>query len=127
MPAPARSNFTKTVAQVVHALASVYAVSVAVLVVLVWAGAGPFLGYSQGWQMAINTTTTIVTFLMTFFILHAQGQTEAALHAKLDEVLRAIPDADDQDLAESERPDVDTQAAIQAAKARHASRAPTDR
>ena len=65
----------------------------AVLSVVVWALTGPFTGYSEMWQLTINTGTTIVTFLMVFLIQNTQNRDTAALHLKLDEIIRANKDA----------------------------------
>jgi len=65
----------------------------AVLSVLLWALAGPFLHYSQGWQLVINTATTILTFLMVFLLQNTQNHDTRAIHVKLDELLRAIAEA----------------------------------
>src|SRR5262249_24291554 len=56
-----------------------------VLVVLVWAATGPLFGYSDTWQLAVNTGTTVVTFLMVFLIQNAQNRDAKAFHLKLDE------------------------------------------
>ena len=57
--------------------------------VVVWALSGPLFGFSDTWQLVINTTTTIVTFLMVFLIQNTQNRDNAALQAKLDELIRA--------------------------------------
>ena len=57
--------------------------------VLVWAVCGPVFEYSEGWQLTINTGTTIVTFLMVFLIQSTQNRDNAALHAKLDELIKS--------------------------------------
>jgi low affinity Fe/Cu permease len=62
----------------------------AVAVVILWAASGPFFGFSDTWQLVINTSTTIVTFLMVFVIQNSQNRDGAAMQAKLDELLRAI-------------------------------------
>jgi low affinity Fe/Cu permease len=59
----------------------------AVALVLVWAGYGPFFGYSETWQLVINTSTTIITFLMVFVLQNSQNRDGKALQAKLDEVI----------------------------------------
>jgi len=59
------------------------------LAVIVWALTGPVFGYSDTWQLVINTGTTIVTFLMVFLIQNTQNRDNAALQAKLDELIRA--------------------------------------
>ena len=58
-------------------------------VVVVWAATGPLFGYSDTWQLVINTGTTIVTFLMVFLIQNTQNRDNAAVQAKLDELIRA--------------------------------------
>ena len=60
-----------------------------VAAVLVWAAAGPFFGFSETWQLVINTGTTIVTFLMVFLIQNTQNRDGAALQTKLDELIRS--------------------------------------
>ena len=65
----------------------------AVAIVIVWAVSGPFFGYSDTWQLVINTGTTIITFLMVFLIQNTQNRDTAALQLKLDEIIRALEDA----------------------------------
>jgi low affinity Fe/Cu permease len=67
---------------------------VALLIVLVWAISGPFFGFSNTWQLVINTGTTVVTFLMVFLIQNTQNRDAKAVHLKLDELIRAIAEAD---------------------------------
>jgi low affinity Fe/Cu permease len=59
------------------------------LLVVVWAATGPMFQYSDTWQLVINTSTTIVTFLMVFLIQNTQNRDGAAIQAKLDEIIRA--------------------------------------
>ena len=59
-----------------------------ILFVLVWAATGPAFGFSDTWQLVINTSTTIITFLMVFLIQNTQNRDNAALQAKLDELIR---------------------------------------
>ncbi|MFW6074242.1 MAG: low affinity iron permease family protein [Chloroflexota bacterium] len=63
--------------------------SIAILIILVWAGSGPFFGFSNTWQLIINTITTTVTFLMVFLIQHTQERDATAIQLKLDELIRA--------------------------------------
>ncbi len=70
-----------------------------------WAISGPFFGYSDTWQLAINTGTTIITFLMVFLIQNTQSREGAALQAKLDELIRATHDAHNKLVALEKRPD----------------------
>ncbi|WP_342641863.1 low affinity iron permease family protein [Rhodoligotrophos ferricapiens] len=59
------------------------------LVIILWAVTGPLMGFSDTWQLIINTSTTIVTFLMVFLIQNTQNRDGAAIQAKLDEIIRA--------------------------------------
>jgi low affinity Fe/Cu permease len=59
----------------------------AVVLVLVWAITGPFFNYSETWQLVINTSTTIITFLMVFVLQNSQNRDGKALQAKLDELI----------------------------------------
>lgn len=74
-------------------LGSAWAFVVAVLVIVVWGATGPTFHYSDTWQLIINTSTTIVTFLMVFIIQNTQNRDAKAVHLKLDEVIRAIKGA----------------------------------
>ena len=60
----------------------------AVAVIVIWACSGPLFGWSDTWQLVINTGTTIVTFLMVFVIQSTQSRDTRALHLKLDELIR---------------------------------------
>ncbi|EIM29649.1 low affinity iron permease family protein [Microvirga lotononidis] len=62
---------------------------VSLLIILVWALSGPLFGFSDTWQLVVNTGTTIVTFLMVFLIQNTQNRDGAAIQAKLDELIRA--------------------------------------
>jgi low affinity Fe/Cu permease len=65
----------------------------AVLIIVVWAITGPIFGFSNTWQLAINTGTTIITFLMVFLIQNTQTRDGTAVQLKLDELIRAIEGA----------------------------------
>lgn len=69
---------------------------VALLTVIIWGLTGPIFQYSETWQLVINTGTTIVTFLMVFLIQNSQNRDTASMQAKLDELLRSIPQAREQ-------------------------------
>jgi low affinity Fe/Cu permease len=63
---------------------------VACAIILLWALSGPVFGYSDTWQLVINTGTTIVTFIMVFLVQNTQNRDARALHLKLDELLRSV-------------------------------------
>ena len=65
----------------------------AVLIIVVWSITGPIFGFSNTWQLAINTGTTIITFLMVFLIQNTQTRDGTAVQLKLDELIRAIEGA----------------------------------
>jgi low affinity Fe/Cu permease len=79
--------------------------------VVVWAASGRLFGYSDTWQLVINTGTTIVTFLMVFLIQNTQNRDSHALHLKLDELIRTNKHARDrmmmlEELSEAELDDL---------------------
>jgi low affinity Fe/Cu permease len=81
------SRFAIRVSDLVGSSAAFF---MAVAVIAAWAITGPIFGYTDTWQLWINTGTTIVTFLMVFVIQHTQNRDSRSLHLKLDELLRAV-------------------------------------
>lgn len=81
----------------------------AVTMIVVWAGTGPLFHYSDTWQLVINTTTTVITFLMVFVIQSTQNRDSEAMHVKLDELIRSIEHANNcmLDLEELEEKELD--------------------
>lgn len=65
----------------------------AVVLVCVWGATGPWFHYNEAWQLVINTSTTIITFLMVFLIQNSQSHDIDLMHLKVDELLRATKDA----------------------------------
>lgn len=68
----------------------------ALALILLWGASGPVFHYSDSWQLVVNTTTTIITFLMVFLIQNSQNRDAAAMQAKLDEIIRALDRAREQ-------------------------------
>jgi low affinity Fe/Cu permease len=96
-----------------HAAARVtgtmYAFLAALVVVLVWAAMGPVFNFSDTWQLVINTSTTIVTFLMVFLIQNTQNRDSQALHAKIDELVIHLSGADNKLVGAEDLSDEDLQ------------------
>ncbi len=92
--APPRSSLGRFLERMSHLVTawsgSSWAFAAAALVILGWLVTGPFFHFSDTWQLVINTSTTIVTFLMVFLIQRAQNKDALALHLKLNEIVAAI-------------------------------------
>lgn len=90
-------GYTRVMNNVFHIIAhktsnvmgSSWAFIVALLIVIGWAVTGPWFGYSDTWQLFINTGTTVLTFLMVFLIQNTQNRDAHAVHLKLDELIKA--------------------------------------
>ena len=112
-PKRKQSFFTSFANHTAHAAGHHLTFTLAVLVIITWAVTGPIFGFSDTWQLIINTGTTIVTFLMVFLIQNTQNRDSTALHVKIDEIVRAIDgarnsvlnleDLEDKDLEEIHR------------------------
>ena len=85
--------FRKFASKVSAATGSAWAFLAAVAIIVVWAVTGPLFGFSDTWQLVINTGTTIVTFLMVFLIQNTQNRDSLAIQVKLDELIRSIEGA----------------------------------
>ena len=84
-----QSTFGRVARWIARASGRPVAFGLAVSVILVWAITGPLFGFSDTWQLVINTSTTIVTFLMVFLIQNTQNRDGAAIQTKLDELIRS--------------------------------------
>jgi low affinity Fe/Cu permease len=88
-----KERFRKFAHKTAEAVGSPIVFLIAVLIIAVWALSGPYFGFSDTWQLVINTGTTIVTFLMVFLIQNTQNRDAKAIHLKLDELLRGVKGA----------------------------------
>lgn len=100
-------SFNRFAKATAHQAGQPRAFVIAVTIIVAWALSGPAFGFSDSWQLVINTGTTIITFLMVFLIQSTQNRDTVAMQLKLDELIRAITGARDQlidieDLTEEE-------------------------
>jgi low affinity Fe/Cu permease len=85
-----RDAFRAMASATATAIGSPYAFVIAAFAIALWAALGPVFHYSDTWQLVINTTTTIITFLVVFMIQNTQNRDSRAIHLKLDELIRAV-------------------------------------
>ncbi len=88
-PLTTADRFRAFAARASEKLGSPWAFFASVALVLVWLATGPLFKFSNGWQLVINTGTTIITFLMVFLIQSTQNRDARAIHLKLDELIRS--------------------------------------
>ena len=86
-------GFRKFAQRMAGWVGSPWAFVAAIILLVLWAMSGPVFGFSDTWQLVINTGTTIVTFLMVFLIQNTQNRDAKAMHLKLDELLRSVSKA----------------------------------
>ena len=98
--------FSRFSQQIADLTGSPWAFVVAAVAILTWLISGPVFGFSDTWQLAANTITTLVTTLMVFLIQSTQNRGAKAIHLKLDELLRAVPGARNE-FMEAEEEDLD--------------------
>jgi len=94
--------FTRFTTAVSTAMGRPWVFIIALAALLLWALSGPLLGFSDTWQLIINTSTTIVTFLMVFIIQNTQNRDNLAINLKLDVIMEKMGVTDD-DLIEAEK------------------------
>lgn len=97
--------FAHAATRVSEILGSAWAFLVALLVIAGWATSGPIFGFSDTWQLVINTSTTIITFLMVFVIQNTQNRDAKATQLKLDELIRSLDEARDRFIGAEEEDD----------------------
>jgi low affinity Fe/Cu permease len=93
--------FTRFTSSIATAMGRPWVFAIALLALIVWALSGPLLGFSDTWQLIINTSTTIVTFLMVFIIQNTQNRDNLAINLKLDVMIKKLG-LDEKDLLEAE-------------------------
>jgi low affinity Fe/Cu permease len=102
-----RELFARAATAAAHLAGHPLTFTAAVVMVISWAASGPLFGYSDTWQLVINTSTTIVTFLMVFLIQNTQNRDTLAAQVKLAELIVAVKEAESrlatvEDLSEDE-------------------------
>ena len=116
------SSFTRIANWTASAAGHPQSFVLACLIIVVWSATGPLFGFSDTWQLVINTGTTIVTFLMVFLIQNTQNRDSKAMQLKLDELIRATEGAHNAllDLEELTEQDLNRIRALYIALATHA-------
>jgi low affinity Fe/Cu permease len=113
---PTSRAFARFANAIARAAGRPYTFVACLLLILLWAGAGPFARFSDTWQLIINTTTTIITFLMVFLIQNTQNRDNAAIQAKLDELIR-VGDADNEFIGVEHLSDAELEAVVKKVEA----------
>ncbi len=98
-------HFRKIAAKISLVVGTPWAFVLAIVIILAWFLSGPLFGFSDTWQLIINTGTTIITFLMVFLIQNTQNRDAKAIHLKLDELIKSTRSANNQMLNVEDVPD----------------------
>ena len=125
-PTKSKSWFTRLTKATAHITGRPITFLLATLTIVLWGVTGPLFAFSDTWQLVINTSTTIVTFLMVFLIQSTQNRDAEAVQVKLDEIIRSIEGAKNEllDLEELEEDELDRIRETYAALARKARERP---
>jgi low affinity Fe/Cu permease len=124
MPSPHRkSRFSRLADATARSAGRPATFAIALTIIVLWAASGPLFGFSDTWQLVVNTGTTIITFLMVFLIQHTQNRDSEAMQVKLDELIRAtrgahnaLLDLEELDVEELDRLRADYEALAQKAR-----------
>lgn len=125
---PLRELFRRFAHKTAEMVGSPSAFLTAIVLIVVWGLAGPLFHFSDTWQLVINTTTTIITFLIVFLIQNTQNRDSRAIHLKLDELLKGVKGArtslvDLEDLTDAELERLHREFQKLRAKANHSGKA----
>ncbi len=99
--------FRVAAAKTAEACGSAWTFIISLLLVVVWGISGPIFNYSDTWQLIINTSTTVITFLVVFLVQNTQNRDSKAIHVKLDELLSATKEASNRFIAAEKESDED--------------------
>lgn len=108
--------FTPFTSSMAKAMGHAWVFAIALLALILWALSGPLLGFSDTWQLIINTSTTIVTFLMVFIIQSTQNRDNLALNLKLDVMMKKMGLNKDDLLEAEEKSDKYLESAVKKAQ-----------
>lgn len=112
--------FTKFTTAVSMAMGQPWIFAIALVVLLLWGASGPLLGFSDTWQLIVNTSTTIITFLMVFIIQNTQNRDNIAMNIKLDAIMSKLDISEHELFVAEEESDADLEKKKKAMQQRHA-------
>jgi low affinity Fe/Cu permease len=114
--------FTKFTTTASMAMGQPWVFTVALIVLLLWGASGPLLGFSDTWQLIVNTSTTIITFLMVFIIQNTQNRDNLAMNIKLDAIMSKLHVTEDELFVAEEESDSRLESKKKKMQRKHAAR-----